>query len=256
VASYFPVTTFATPPTLMKGSLYHIVFDNLSGTPSADFVSLNALLTYNSPSPEQPGMADTDWGASIWQGSWARRQGYTPILQLTYAGGPIQGMGYMESWVGSPETISGAASVRESFSVSGGDYTVSSASVRLKRVSGTSALSVRLERSDGTLLVTGSIPAANIAISDPAAEPGSSWVAATLSRPLTLQAGASYNLVLSTAAGTTYSIFAIRKGSSYGFAPSTYFADGHAQFTAGSSWTDFEAWGTPSPEGDLQFYFR
>jgi len=54
-----------------------------------------------------------------------------------------------------------------------------------------------------------------------------------------------------------YSIFVIREGSSYGFSPTTYFRDGRAQYTTGSSWGPFtQDGGGATDEGDLQFYFR
>ena len=57
--------------------------------------------------------------------------------------------------------------------------------------------------------------------------------------PVILSAGQSYNLVLTSPAGTAYSVFAIRKGVEYGFAPTTYFADGRGQVTTGSGWGPF-----------------
>jgi hypothetical protein len=41
----------------------------------------------------------------------------TPIVQLTYDDGTVQGQGYMEVWVGTPEPISGGAMARETFTV-------------------------------------------------------------------------------------------------------------------------------------------
>jgi len=65
------------------------------------------------------------------------------------------------------------------------------------------------------------------------------------------------DLVLSAAADTSYSIFVIRKGVSWGFAPTTYFSDGHAQYNPGSGWVAFDpAWRGPLDEGDLQFAFH
>ena len=65
--------------------------------------------------------------------------------------------------------------------------------------------------------------------------------------------GASYYLELSTTAGTVYYAWAIRKGTSYGYDPATYFNDGYAEKSAnGSTWTSL---GRVANQNDLQFYF-
>jgi len=64
--------------------------------------------------------------------------------------------------------------------------------------------------------------------------------------------GASYNLRVSTAAGTTYTAFPVRAGTDKGFL-SYVFPDGTGQFTTnGSTWTDLYLYS----HEDLQFYFR
>ena len=258
------VYAFPSPATLVAGRLYHIVFTNTDPNPTVNYVSLDGLFVFSETARWQPAFSNTDWanliryGSGAWEQDRGSGQGIiTPIMQLDYANGQHAGVGYMEVWVGMHKTISGSAKAREAFTVSGPDRRVSSVSVRLERVSGSSPLAVRLEKGDGTLVASGSIPASAIPVGDPTrrgrrpAGPRS-----TSAQPVTLQSGQRYHLVLSSSADTDYSIFVIRKGSSYGFSPQTYFSDGLAQYTTGSGWTGFDGWSGPSNEGDLQLYFQ
>ena len=226
-------------------------------------VSLDGLFVYHETSRWQPAFSNTDWANLIKYGSgaWSADRGpgegtITPIMQLDYANGQHAGVGYMEVWVGMHKTISGAAKARETFTVSGPDRRVSSVSVRLKRVSGSSPLAVRLEKADGTLVANGSIAASAIPVGDPSVEGGSGWATLDLGQAVTLQSGQGYHLVLSSNADTDYSIFVIRKGASYRFSSQTWFSDGLAQYNSGSGWTGFDGWSGPSNEGDLQLYFN
>jgi hypothetical protein len=181
-------------------------------------------------------------------------------MALTYSNGRTGGMGYMEVWPYTYQIVSGIAEARESFTVSGGDRTVSTVGLRLMRVSGTSPLVLRLETSTGTEIETVSVPAASIPVRVPGQDgnAGSTWVTASFTRSQVLASGQSYNLVLSAAADTSYSVFAIRQGSSYGYPATTYFEDGVAQYNdgAGAGWEYFGYGSTHLNQGDLQFYFR
>jgi hypothetical protein len=249
----FPVIGFSPAPNLTAGVLYHIVFRNTDPSPLVNFISIDGtwvatpILT-----PRQAKYPDSDWGQLMNTGSgWQIRPEYTPIMALTYANGASEGMGYMEVWVGQAKTISGVAQAREAFTVSGGTRTISTLSVRLQRIAGSSPLTVRLERSDGSLVAQGSIAAAAF----PSAIPG--WATANFGSAVTLANGSSYNLVLSSPSDSAYSIFVIRKGVEYSFPTTTYFADGHAQYNSGTGWVAFDpGWRGPLDEGDLQLYFR
>jgi hypothetical protein len=258
----FPVISWASPATLTAGQLYHVVFKNVDPNPAANYASVDGVFMYQPTSPRQAAFSDVDWGQPMRSGggAWADRSNTVPIMQLTYANGVTDGLGYMEVWVRSDKDISGAAKARESFTVSGPNRTVGSFSVRLMRISGSSPLTVRLETAAGGLIEQGTIAASQIAVGTPGDHSGgghATWETYTFDSPRTLVAGQAYNVVLSTASDTVYSIFVIRQGSSYDFTPTTYFADGHAQYTSGSSWGPFtEDSGRPVDEADLQAYFR
>ena len=59
--------------------------------------------------------------------------------------------------------IGGAQEVRETIKVSGGDRSVKSVAVRVRRSNGSSSLVIRLEKSDGTVVEEVSVPASLIA---------------------------------------------------------------------------------------------
>jgi hypothetical protein len=259
----FPLVTWTRPAALAAGTLYHVVFRNVDPDPVANYASLDGIFMYQPTSPRQPGFTDTDWGQPMRSGSgpWSDRTNTVPIMQLNYANGVTAGSGYMETWVRSPKTVSGSAKARESFTVSGASRSVSSFSVRLMRLAGSSPLSIRLETAGGTLVEQGTIAAADIEVGIPGDHGGTghaTWETWTFAAPRTLAASQAYNVVLSTAADTSYSVFAVRKGTSYGFAPSTVFADGHAQYTTnGTTWGAFtQDGGGALDQGDLQFCFR
>ena len=250
---YFPIFVFSAPPTLVQGQLYHIVFTNVDPNPVSNYLSIDALYYANPSTPAQPTISDLDFAELLGDpsGSWTPRKGYTPILQLDYQDGWTELNGYMEVWVGVPQNISGTSQVRETITVTGAQKTVSSASIRVARTSGTDPLIVRLENGDGTVIEQGEIPAASIPVSSYA------WATVNFSAGHTLLAGQTYHLQLGAASTSTYQAYPIRKGVAYGFQNTTYFPDGYAQFNQGGSWVGWTQWGvTNRTDGDLQFYFN
>jgi hypothetical protein len=259
---YLPLVAFATPPRLTAGTRYHVVFRNIDASPTVNFVSVNSLIVRQPPSPQQPRFPDLDWTQLMkaGNGSWTVRSGFTPILALNYANGRQDGQGYMEVWIRGYERIAGASFMaRESFTVAGGNRTVSSVGVRLKRTGGTSPLVIRLETAAGVKLAEATVPAASIAVQAPDSFGyPATWATAALSSPVTLAAGQRYNLRLSTASGTEYSVYAIRQGVDYGFGSTTHFGDGLAYRTVngGSTWETFGYGGAHYGQSDLQFFLR
>jgi hypothetical protein len=264
IGKLMPVVTFTSPVNVTAGTLYHLVYTNVDPSPSINYASVNCIHAKVGLSPRQPAFSDTDWamligdssdGGTTPNGIWAIRgfaegTSNVPILELQFADGWREGCGYMEVWVNWPKTIGGSNAVRQSFTPTV-TTKVDQISVRLRLTSGTGDLQVRLEKADGTNMATGSIPAASI----PTTAPG--WVTLKYSTVRTLTAGTPYNLVLTSASGTVYSIFPIRQGSSYKFDPRTYFSDGYAQYNNGTGWRGWYVRGTDDcRDGDLQYYFR
>lgn len=247
--------TFNPSPRLVAGDLYHIVFTNVDASPSANYLSVDALFQRNPQSPTQPAISDVDSALLLDNNNqqWKPRPGYTPIIQFEFVDGWTEGIGYMEAWVGAPQAIGGANSVRQQFTVSGASRKVGSVAVRVARTSGTGSLKVRLETSAGALIEEGAIPSSALAVTSPLSY---RWVQYSFQSAHTLAAGQGYHLVLSAPAGTVYQAFPIRKGLHYGFNDTTYYKDGHAQFKSGSNWVGWTQWGvTNRTDGDLQFHF-
>jgi hypothetical protein len=154
--------------------------------------------------------------------------------------------------------------VREHFTVSGGDRTVSSASVRIKRTAGSSPLTLRLETSTGVLVDSVTIPASSVPLTSLGGTMlGSVWVTGTFASPHRLTNGATYNLRLITSSDTTYATVPLREGTDCGNAGgsgnptgirSDRFTDGDGQRTTngGSTWSNLYLY---SPV-DLQFYLK
>jgi hypothetical protein len=250
----YPVLAFPSPAALVGGHIYHLVFTNVDPNPVANYISLDSIYTNNQTAPMQPSQADTDFAALVkaGTGAWKLRQGFTPTLELDFADGGTQGNGYMEVWSTNPKTISGSAMTRETFKVSGPSRTFTKVKVRLERLAGTDPLTLTLAEADGTVMATGTIPAASILTGV------ANWATCTLPLSHVLATGVGYTLTLSSPATTQYSIYPIRKGSDKGFSNYTVFPDGYAQFTTTGStgWTGWNMWGTPNlTTSDLQFMF-
>lgn len=239
----FPAISFPSPAQLNEGQIYHIVISNSDPNPTVNFVSVNNLVTFSMPSPMQPTVPDSSWMTLLYTSSWTNNK-KTPVLELDYSNGASQGVGYVDAWASSLANISGNSIARETFTVSGSDRAAVSVSVRVARSSGSSALNVRLEQSNGSLIEEGSVPAS-------AATSTEGWVTYTFSSVRTLAAGQSYNIVLSTASDTTYTTEAIQKGQNYGFSSTTFFKDGHAEVNSGSGWSGVRS----RTDSDFEFYF-
>lgn len=258
-ARYFPTFTFATPVAVQSGQIYHIVFENTDPLPAVNFVSVDSLYQLAAPTPSQPSTTDAECGVMLYSNYWPEgkvwkpRQGYTPIVQIDFEDGFTDGIGYMEAWVAAIQPVSGASSVRETFTVSGGSRTVSGVGVRVGRVSGLDSLKIRLLTSGGATVAEGQVAANTFPTGTKVAYV---WAKYTFPAPVVLSDSQTYYLVLESPSTSVYQTFPIRKGSYYGFAKTTYFADGSAQFLQGGTWVGWTQWAvTNRTDSDLQFYF-
>ncbi|MBN1396637.1 MAG: right-handed parallel beta-helix repeat-containing protein [Bacteroidetes bacterium] len=255
IGATFPLLIFKIPVGVTEGTLYHIVFENLDANPAINYSSIKTLTTYRPLTQFQPFAADTDWEVLVSKAApyttWTKPadNSYdTPIMEYYYTDGYSTGMGYMESWIDNIKSISGNSAVRETFTVKGISRDVSNVKVWVRRLSGSDPLIVRLEKTDGSLLEQGSIPAASI----PTAY---SWINYTFQSTRNLVLGQSYNLTLSSSANSVYNTYALSDGGST-FTENARFADGYSEFNVGNGWTGWDQWGrTNLKTGDLMFYF-
>ena len=264
----FVTETFASPAIITTGQLYHVVYTNIDPSPAVNYCSLDMLYWQDPASAvAQPTISNTDWAnlynqgtisAPVWHWRNQANSGddgnYMPILQLDYTDGTSYGNGYMEVWIEtSRKTISGSNAAREAFTVNGPTMTAASVTVRLKHDSGTDPVTVAVLNSAGTSLASCAEPYTAIT---PSGTGGDNWVTCMFTSTLALNSGSTYALNLAAPSTSAYSIFPIRKGISYKYGLSSFFADGHAQYTAGNGWLDWPAeTGEASTQGDLQFFF-
>jgi hypothetical protein len=247
--------TFPSPATLTAGRKYYIVFQNVDAAPTKNYISINNLAVLrNITTPRQPAFGDSDYVVlSGARGAWDVEPHYTAVMDLTYANGKHNGQAYIEAMLAQYGVISGPAKqVRETFVISGGDRSVTTASVRVRRTGGASQLLVNLETSTGGFIDSVAVPAKAIPLSSQGTIGSEVWVTVKFVRPHILKNGVRYQLRLWTYSGTTYTTIPIREGTDAGFV-SHRFTDGSGQRTVdGSNWSNLYKW---SPV-DLQFYFR
>jgi hypothetical protein len=266
---------FPSPARLTKGTLYHLHWHNSDPDAAHNFISVDDDCVWHPTDPRQPTAPDTDLAAlSIYDDGSAivarTITGDTPIFQLKYSDGTTQGQGYIGSWIDEPVDISGAAQVRELFTVSGASQKVTGVAVRVNRAAGNSPLQVTLAAGDGDVIEEGQIPASTFPLGaaltgDARASQSttSAWGTYLFSSTHALAAGQTYALILSAPADTRYQDYGIEKGSAYGFLAGTYFSDGYGQFSLddGGNWSGFtqsdgSATGrTNRTNADIQFYF-
>jgi hypothetical protein len=248
----FPVVTLSPVPSLNQGTLYHLVFTNQDASPTVNYCSIDAMENSVTPAaPAQLTVPDLDWQELYLCSScgWQVRTGYSPVLEIDYASGQAQGMGYMESWVNtSAVSLTGSNQVREQFTVSGPTRIVNNIYFRVAP-GGTGAVTATLAIQGGTTLATGTMTAAPTGA-------GIGWLTLPMSTQ-TLASGQSYYVTFSSPAGS-FSVWPIRRGVSQAFSTRTYFNDGFAQLNIGSGWVGFaDESGNPNQtDDDLQVFIQ
>lgn len=248
LAEAFPLLSFAQPATLAAGDLYHLVLANVDAQPETNWVSIDDLYNQADTPGMQPGVSDTDFALLTAEDGtpWHVNHAHTPIVDIHYQDGFVQGQGYIDAWLHQKRSISGASRVRERFVVSGPDRTVTSVSVRVQRVRSPKPLAIRLESGDGVLIEEGTIDGSLVGTTP-------TWVQYTFQTPRLLVSGQTYDVVVSAAAGRgRYGTYPLQEGTAYGFTTPTMFLDGVAQYAAGKQWRNFLRVRT---DLDLQLFF-
>lgn len=237
--------------TVVKGTLYDVVFENTDPNQTANYISVNELFVFGSPLvPRQPRFPDTDYAVLYADPTWHLEGQFTADMDITYADGTHDGMGYVQNMIDKYGTISGTQTVRERFTPTS-SRTITGASVRIRRTSGADPLTIAL-RAGTTTVASGTVAAATIPATAPGGDNGGSvWVTVTYPAAV-LNAGTTYDLVLSTSSTSVYTAAPIREGTDSGFAGSLGFPDGSGQQCAGSSCADLY----PFSPVDIQFALR
>lgn len=255
--TFLPVTVSAS---VTAGTLYHVVLENTAGDPVNNYFSINDVYVFNAVTPRQPKFSDTDYAVLYAAPStWSVQNKYTSDMDITYANGAHDGMGYIQNMIELYGTISGSSMVREHFTASA-TKNCNAVYVRVRRGSGSDPLIIRVKQGT-TVIATVSVPASAIpnATSPGGDNGGSVWVGGSLL--CTLTNGQTYDVELSSASSSSWSAAPIRKATSNStsgsaWSTSLFFNDGVGQKTSngGSSWSDMYAFDNPNP--DIQFYFK
>lgn len=251
--SKYDAVVLPAPVAVTKGRLYHVVFENIDPDAAANYISVNELFVYGPTlTPRQPGLADADYAVLYaTSGDWEVQDNFTADMDISYADGSHDGVSYIQNMTEYFGMVSGAAAVREHFTVIGNGRIVTSASARVRRASGSDPLGISIRQGD-TVLASGAVRADDVPISAAGGDDGGSVWASVTFPTLTLVAGTTYDLVLTTLRSSVYTAAPIREGTDVGM-ESLAFRDGVGQSSSdGSRWVDlFDR----SPV-DLQFYLR
>lgn len=239
--AYFEPWLFTTPsPVIQDGELCCAVLENIHANPASNYISLNALFMWGDKvgSQRQPAFSDLDLALLSNTGSGWGVSNETPNFDILPS---HEGFGYtqcnQEMW----KPIGGSAMVREILVAPA--RTIRTLQVRVRRVSGTGALTLIYETQAGILVASGSVPYTAIAQSTPGGDTGGQVLAtATMPGPVDAPAGAMA-LRLTAPAGTTYAMSPIRKAvrDNVKSAPpwGSYMSPGFAQYSsdAGKTWS-------------------
>jgi parallel beta-helix repeat protein len=256
---------------LIAGETYHLVFWNKSVDAESCYISINALVMFDTLSPLQPLWSDAelkhqyktkngDWNEYGWQDSAWR---YTPVMQLVYKDGYHFGSAYYTVHDGYKHFVSGDSAVAQIIQPSV-TRVVDSVAVRLEKVDAGGAyddsVKIVLRDMSGDTLA---IATADTVRSVDSAETTTYmfWTGALFNQPATLHKGQTYRLEIRTASATDYRTAPLvnlsQTSSNYG--EYTAFNDGWAQYTTSgdAGWIGWDLdGGTNVRSGDLQFYLR
>jgi hypothetical protein len=238
---------------LKAGARYHFVFSNVSAGFATNYISINHLWVREPTTPRQPGASDAELAVlQQYPGKGWEVRNELPIFEARYTDGSAQGIGYMDTRVGSPVAIGGGPRLRQRLTVGQASRVGREVAVRLKRNPGASApLLIRLQR----LTPTGLATVHEMTIAAASISERMEWVRAPLPN-IALAANETYAVELSASTAGSYSLFPLQSGDcSYGFTEQTHFAQGRAEFavSAGSTFAKIASWGTVDCF-DLQLY--
>jgi len=236
---------FSPSVSLKAGSLYHIVFTNLSSDPVHNYVSINDIYTSVSGSNLQPATTDTNLAVLLKnQGApWQLNTHHVPIFSVYFDDGFRQGQGYIDVKHNAMQ-VSGTAQVAEVFTVKDDNHTVSSLTVRLDPLSSTGNIQVVLANAVGQPLETGVFNFSG------ATQYSYAWMSYSFP-PITLTLGSTYYILLSAQNGGQFQVSPMEQGAYYGFLTETFFTS-ECEVPNGSIWVGCLG----QTNLDLPFYFR
>jgi hypothetical protein len=247
LAQWNRLVHFPNAALLQAGTLYHIVFTNVSPNETTNYVSIDDLYTAAEGTEMQPAAYEADLavllrvnGAAAWQ----TKPHHFPIFSLNYDDGFRQGQAYMDLKQ-SGVAVSPGSSVREVFTVQDATPPVALAGVRVKILASGGRLRILLAEHSGQTIETTTVA--------PAVAPGQyAWLSLPFVSLRALTKGVTYELVLVSEEGGQYLVQPLQNGAHYGFEAQSPLTGNHCEVNTGQGWKGCQN----RSDLDIPFFFR
>jgi hypothetical protein len=278
----FEPIAFKPGTYLKKGSVYHIVFENIDRDPMTNWVSIDGLFHPDGISrllnhlPPPDGLTVLSRAGTS---KWDESSKTLPIVSImldggqkrTATGGSEFGLGYVGGW-GSWNSIPAVTKIvaaRQTFATDR-RRSITEVNVYLGHIAGVGNVSIELRDDRGHVLRSVNVSSDRFPSLDACPwrryfgstpEPDAScgiWVRHVLRSPLIVDAGTHYSLVVRGNGSARFAMHLVEKGLSYGFGKATVFSNGSADMSSdgGATWQPWVIWGNKRDDADLQFYLR
>jgi hypothetical protein len=217
--------TLDSSASVVAGTPYHVVFENLHADEASNYTYLN-LLYYDKETPPHPHLPVAN--AAVLAGSdlsafsaMTVQTGYQAIFNVWFTDDTAEGNPYTDVyvWLGSAAgfngIISGTQQVRQTFTPS---ETIQANTIGLRygKFSGSDDLSCRIETSGGTEIETVTFTAGESAVENDSSAYGTEshrWVQKTLAATRTFTADSGYRIKLSTPSTSQYRVYPLLDGT-------------------------------------------
>ncbi|MDO5076357.1 hypothetical protein [Corynebacterium sp.] len=252
---------------IVAGELYHVMVENVDPRPAENFISINHSLTDRRNGRPARWLDPVDWGSVIghrpvdatgtdyvWKDISFEGSGdnlFSPIMELTYAGGEVQGVFDMESGSVVPDrmyTVTADNPIRERFTPTV-DRVVSGFSVATAAYT-PGSLGWRIKRGD-EVLAEGTIeqPEADFQVhNNTRNDIGSyTWYDVALPERVELPAGDQYDLEFRALGESQWKIGDHSNGSAYDVAWPAAFTESQAQHLHDGAWINTNHWDHAKP---------
>lgn len=241
----YRLVNFLRPIPLASGTLYHIVFTNISGDPIHNYVSIDDLYTSVSGSDLQPATSEGNLAVLFRNGNNPLQvnHNHVPIFSVYFDDGFRQGQGYIDVRHNSMQIQSGGQ-VAEVFIVQDANHTVSQLAVRLDPLTNLGDIKVTLNNALEQPLATGTLELSSYSTYSYA------WLSFSFA-PLILTKGSSYSIELTAENGAQFLLSPIEQGAPWGFRTENLYTS-QCQVRAGAKWSDCLGMSNL----DLPFYFH
>jgi hypothetical protein len=251
---------FLTPPPVVQGQWYHLVFCNMDENPNINYISENSSQIHN---PNIP--TNEPWGGPVFKDynivtPRSPRRGFTMAAELKYTDGFNWSTGYWLSAGVARNDVGGKSKVRELFTVSGWskgaafDRRVKTFYVFVRKSKADAGdLTVALKNGDGTVLEQQNLQTDQFPVNK------SVWREGTFSKAYTLVAGRKYSVELSSSIDGSYRVAPVmEEPQNLGYSDLNTWNGGLFERTSdgGTTWEKARLWNSDRSDTDLPFLFK